>query len=69
MPKRAKPEIQLLNNEKQGELWRYIAKNQSHTTFGIALFMATSIRIRELYALQWKEIDMKKWSLTIRKTI
>lgn len=69
MPKNAKPEIQLLDNEEQKELQRYIAENQNHTTLGIALSMSTGIRIGELCALQWEDIDLEKRILTVSKTI
>lgn len=69
MPKKSKPEILLLDNEEQIKLQKYIAVNQNHTTLGIALSMSTGIRIGELCALQWKDIDLEKRILTVRKTI
>lgn len=69
LPKRKKPEIQLLDEQEQSTLQQYIAKNQSHTTLGIALSMSTGVRIGELCALQWKDIDLEKRILTVRKTL
>ncbi|MGN1087293.1 MAG: site-specific integrase, partial [Porcipelethomonas sp.] len=46
-----------------------IALNPNRTTLGIALSMSTGIRIGELCALQWNEIDLKKSILTVRKTM
>ena len=60
MPKRGNTEIRLLEKAEQEELQKYISVNKNHTTMGIALSMTTGIRIGELCALQWKDIDLGK---------
>lgn len=69
LPKSIKSEITLLDDKQQEKLQQYIADNQSHTTLGIALSMSTGIRIGELCALQWEDVNLEKRILTIRKTI
>ena len=69
MPRQKKPEITLLDDEGQKQLQQYIAENQNTTSMGIALSMSTGIRIGELCALQWKDIDLEKRILTVRKTM
>lgn len=69
LPKKKNPEITILDAEQQCRLERYIAKNPSRTTLGVALSMSTGIRIGELCALQWKDIDLEKRILTVRKTV
>lgn len=69
LPKKKKAEIQLFDETEQNTLQQYIAENQNQTTLGIALSMSTGIRIGELCALQWKDIDLEKRILTVRKTI
>lgn len=69
LPKRKNSEIKILDEEQQSKLERYIALNPNRTTLGIALSMSTGIRIGELCALQWKDIDLKKRILTVRKTV
>lgn len=69
LPKKKMPEIQILDEKEQAKLEQYIAKNPNSTTLGVALSMSTGIRIGELCALQWKDIDFSKRVLTIRKTI
>ncbi len=69
LPKQQKPEIELLDEKQQGKLQRYIAENPNHSTLGIALSMSTGIRIGELCALQWEDIDFEKRILTVRKTM
>lgn len=69
LPKQQKPEIELLDEKQQGELQQYIAENPSYSTLGVALSMSTGIRIGELCALQWEDIDLEKRILTVRKTM
>ena len=69
MPKNSKTEIQMLDKKEQTVLQQYIAENQNKTTLGIALSMSTGIRIGELCALQWGDIDLEKRILTVKKTI
>jgi len=69
LPKKKKAEITLLDNNEQQKLQQYIAYNQNLTTMGIALSMSTGIRIGELCALQWRDIDLEKRILTVRKTM
>ena len=69
LPKKKKSEITLLDDEEQQKLQQYIAENPNHTTMGLALSMSTGIRIGELCALQWKDIDLEKRILTVRKTM
>lgn len=69
LPKKKTPEIQLLDEKEQQKLQKYLLKNQNNTTLGIALSMSTGIRIGELCALQWDDIDLEKRILTVRKTM
>lgn len=69
LPKKAKPDIRLLNTEEQCKLERYISENQNNTTLGIALTLTTGLRIGELCSLQWEDIDLEKRILTVKKTV
>ena len=69
MPKRHKSEVRLLTKSEQERLEQYIAENRSLTTLGIALSKSTGLRIGELCALQWEDIDLEKRILTVRKTM
>ena len=42
---------------------------QFNSLTGITLAMTTGIRIGELCALQWKDIDLEKRILTVSKTV
>ena len=69
LPKKKSPEIQLLDEAEQVKLQSYVAGHQNRSTLGTALSMSTGIRIGELCALQWKDIDLEKRILTVRKTM
>ncbi|MDE5853853.1 MAG: site-specific integrase [Ruminococcus sp.] len=69
MPKKKKSEIAILSKEQQVKLEQYIAKNKSLTTLGVSISMYMGLRIGELCALQWSDINLEKRTLTVRKTI
>ena len=69
MPRAKNPEITLLDEKEQTKLQEYIGHNQNKATLGVALSMTTGIRIGELCALQWKDIDLEKRILTVSKTM
>lgn len=69
LSKRKNTEIQLLDKAEQYKLQSYIAENQNLGTLGTALSYSTGIRIGELCALQWKDIDLEKRILTVSKTM
>lgn len=63
------PEISLLDNAERMKLERYIQAHPNRTTMGIALAKSTGLRIGELCALRWGDIDLEKRILTVRHTI
>lgn len=69
LPKKKSPEITLLDTEEQSRLEQYISENLNSAALGVALSMSTGIRIGELCALQWKDVDLEKRILTVRKTV
>jgi integrase len=68
-PKKKSSEVKILDESEQKTLQTYIGEHQNRTTLCIALSLTTGIRIGELCALQWRDIDLKKRILTVRKTI
>ncbi|MBR2176906.1 MAG: site-specific integrase, partial [Clostridia bacterium] len=69
MPKKEKTEVLLLTPEQEKKLMRILLANPTLTNAGIILARMTGLRIGELCALQWKDIDLKKRILTVSKTI
>lgn len=69
MPKRTKPEIKVLSKSEQSRLMAYLNDDFDLNALGIALSLHTGIRIGELCALQWKDIDLTNRTITVRKTV
>lgn len=69
MPKKEKTEVLLLTPEQEKKLMQILLANPTLTNAGIVLARMTGLRIGELCALQWKDIDLEKRILTVSKTI
>lgn len=69
LSKKNKPEIAILDKEQQLRLEKFLDKHTSITTVGISISMYMGLRIGEVCALQWKDIDLEKRTLTVSKTI
>ena len=69
LPKKNKPEIAVLDKAQQLRLKEYLDKHPSMTSVGISISMYLGLRIGEVCALQWSDIDLEKRILTVRKTI
>lgn len=69
MPKVPKNEIQILKKDEQKKLEEELLKNLNEKTFGIYFCLYTGLRIGEICALQWKNIDLKKKKIKIKKTL
>lgn len=69
MPKHTNTDISILSKDQQIELEEYISANPSLTALGISLSLYMGIRIGELCALQWENIDFEKRIITVKKTM
>lgn len=69
IPKGKAKEKELLNKTEQARLNRYLYSNPTLSNVGILLSSATGIRIGELCALKWSDIDLEKRTLTVRSTV
>ena len=66
IPKRP---INVLDIESQAKLIKYISRNISHTGVAIALALYAGLRIGEICALRWDDINMKKMYININHTV
>ncbi len=69
IPKGKTKEKELLNKTEQAQLNSYLSDNPTPSNVGILLSSATGIRIGELCALKWSNIDLEKRVLTVRHTV
>ena len=64
-----KDKIYIMSKKDQERLITYIKQNENTRNLGILLSLYSGIRIGELCALQWKDIDFKNNILHINKTL
>lgn len=61
--------IDVLTITEQNSLEEYLIKHLNPSTLGILLCLYTGLRLGEICALQWKDLDLDNQSLSINKTI
>jgi len=69
MPRHSRPEVAVLSKNEQMRLIQHLTRNPCSTALAILLSLYTGLRIGELCALQWQDIDLEKRILTVNKTI
>lgn len=69
LPPKKKPQIQLLTNSQQTQLKQYLSINNSLVAVGIALPLFTGLRLGEVCALKWSDINLNNKTLTVNRTI
>lgn len=60
---------EMLKKTAQTKLKNYLLSNPTSSNVGILLSMTTGIRIGELCALKWSDIDLEKKIITVRHTL
>ena len=68
-PKRDKMEYDILTSEEYEELLRRVLDDKDKTATAILVALETGMRIGEICGLQWEDIDFKKHSISITKTV
>lgn len=61
--------IYILTKHEQNKITNYVLDNANTKNIGFLISLYSGIRIGELCALQWKDIDFKNYKLIISKTI
>lgn len=67
-PKHKEKPIGCFSKEEQRLLERYIFEKHDSRLFGIVLCLYTGLRIGELLALTWSDLDLRKGFLTVSKS-
>ena len=67
-PRVNEKKIECFSMSEQKKIEQYILNNENTRFFGILLCLYTGLRIGELLALEWSDIDMKKGELRVNKT-
>lgn len=66
---RKNKKIQFLNKVEQKQLITYICDSKKQKYIGVFLALMTGLRIGEICALKWKDIDLKKRVVLVNKTL
>ena len=61
--------IYILSKHEQNKLTNYVLENLTNRNMGLLISLYSGLRIGELCALQWNDIDFKKNILSVNKTI
>lgn len=69
LPKCEKKEREMLTTAQQNLLTNYLLDSVSPSNLGIFISAVTGIRIGELCALKWSDIDLEKRIITVSKTM
>lgn len=64
-----KKKIQILSRNDQKSIINYILENEKQKYSGVILSLLTGLRIGELCALKWTDIDLKKRIIIVNKTL
>ena len=67
-PKLRERKIECLSKDEQRKIEDYILTKNKPKLFGILLCLYTGLRIGELLALQWGDIDLQKGTISVTKT-
>ena len=62
-------EIEVMNISDQKKLMNYLKGNFSFLNLGLSICLSTGLRIGEICALKWKDIDTSSGVIRINKTI
>lgn len=61
--------IYIFNKEEQGKIVDYVVNNLNIKNVGILLTLYSGLRIGEVCALKWRDVNFKKNTLVINKTL
>ncbi len=67
-PKAREKKVVCFNKDEQKKIERYVLEHNTPYLFGIALSLYTGLRIGELLALTWEDIDFQNGTMTISKS-
>ncbi|MBQ8685399.1 MAG: site-specific integrase [Clostridia bacterium] len=67
-PKVREKRVECFSKDEQKKIESYISAKDKPKLFGIVLCLYTGLRIGELLALEWSDIDLSKGTISISKT-
>ena len=68
MPKVREKEVSCFSVSEQKKIERAVFKSGKDRLFGIVLCLYTGLRVEELMALKWEDVDLQRGALSVNKT-
>ena len=69
LPRKRRPQVRLLSSTQQLQLGTRLMQDKSLTALGISLTLSTGLRLGELCALRWEDIDLEEKTLSVNRII
>ena len=69
MPKTEQKQIRVLSKEEQQRLVDYLLNDMDHLKFGVLFALMTGLRVGEVCALRYGDVDLEKRTVTVRETM
>ena len=69
LPKMNKKEIQILSNKEKQKLEKYCIEQNSLKSLGILICLNTGLRVGEVCALRWENVDFETRRIHVEKSI
>ena len=69
VPKLEKSNIKILSDKEKDRIEKYCLEENSLKSLGIILCLNTGLRVGEICALKWKDIDLEEKNLYVKKTL
>ncbi len=67
-PKGREKKVECFTKAEQRKIEKYVSENKKSKLFGIVLCLYTGLRIGELLALKWSDLDLSKGIINITKS-
>lgn len=68
-PKESSKDMRVLSNEEQKRFFSYLLTDMDEVKFGIVLVLLTGMRIGEICALKWQDVNLETKIITINRTM
>lgn len=68
-PSIKKTQLNILTNDTQVVLEKFLLKDMNVTKLGVYIVLQTGLRLGEICALKWEDIDIKSKALNVKNTI
>lgn len=69
LPRKEKGSIDLLSENEQYHLWKSVTDNFCQEKIGVLIAICTGMRIGEICALRWCDIDLQNKTIMVRHTL